>query len=332
MHFRISLRFVVDLLVNRVDELFKFIVDKGLSPPPMFDENETALKNALDTLGLGHIKMALEAIETKKRQPSESDPLDDFRPSLVDDVLGCDLDIGRLDPEMDLLIQPLMYNLGNRPAQTPSDKASSHVTSDSSFQLLSDARPAEMAKRPEIVTRAAPEGSERLNSCEDLDEVSMDSEQRAFDASWTRATPKTCEQSDGTRDADNSAPGLSDSGEMEDIVHSLSNRLGSLQIGSDGHIRFYGPTSHFNLLRMPTPDNLTVHRTVRKDGRDILNRMGIEKEVPRELEDHLINLYFTWQNPTFDVVDRGMYQMAKQQWQVHKEETPYYSEALTNAM
>jgi hypothetical protein len=79
-----------------VDELFQFIVDKGLSPPPMFNENETALKNALDTLGLGHIKTALEAIETKERQPSDSDT-ENFRPILVDDVLGHDLDIGELE-------------------------------------------------------------------------------------------------------------------------------------------------------------------------------------------------------------------------------------------
>jgi hypothetical protein len=83
---------------------------------------------------------------------------------------------------------------------------------------------------------------------------------------------------------------------------------------------------------MPTPDKLTIHRNVRKDGQDYLYRMGIGKSVPPDLEAHLLNLYFTWHNPSFDVVDRKMYEEAKQRWQDEMEETPYYSEALTNAM
>lgn len=309
-----------------MDELFQFIVDKGLSPPPMFTENETALKNALDTLGLGHIKMALEAIETKERQPSDSDPPENFRPILVDDVLGRDLDIGELDPEMNLLMQPL-FSPGSQPGQPQSDTASSlGAVSDGSFQLLGQAPPVDLAEGLETETGPAFQNNERINGCDNHDKAGVGLVQQTLDVSWTQAPSKSCNQNDGAPNADDG------NDEMEDIVHRLSNRLGSLQIGSDGNVRYYGPTSHFNLLRMPTPDNLTVHRTVRKDGQDILNRLSLGKDVPRELEEHLINLYFTWQNPSFDVVDRGMYQMAKQQWQDHMEETPYYSEALTNAM
>lgn len=326
IQFRISLRFVVDLLVNRVDELFQFIVDKGLSPPPMFNENETALKNALDTLGLGHIKMALEAIETKERQASDSATPEDFRPTLVDDVFSRDLDIGELDPDMNLLLQPL-FSPRTQPCQPQSDAASSlGAVSDGSFQLLGEAPPLDLADGLETDKKTALQDKERLKGSDNLNKTSMELEPQTLDASWTQTPTKQGNQNDV-------APNTDDAGdELEEIVHRLSNRLGSLQIGSDGNVRYYGPTSHFNLLRMPTPDNLTVHRTVRKDGQDILNRLSLGKDVPRELEEHLINLYFTWQNPSFDVVDRGMYQMAKQQWQDHMEETPYYSEALTNAM
>ena len=124
----------------------------------------------------------------------------------------------------------------------------------------------------------------------------------------------------------------SDSEGMEKLVNQLSDRMGSLQIGSDGRVRYYGPTSHFNLLKMPAPDNLTIHRTVRKDGQDLLRRLGVGKEVPVEIEEHLINLYFTWHNPSFYVVDREMYDQAKQNWHTQMDDTPYYSEALTNAM
>lgn len=320
-----SLRFVVDLLVNRVDELFQFIVDRGLSPPSMCNENEVLLKNALDTLGLREIKMAFEAIEAKERQPSDSDPSENFRPISVDDVLGRDLDIGELDPEMDLLMLPL-FNTGAQPAQPQSDAASSFgAASDGSFQLLGEAPPVDLAEPLETDAGAAFRRSGRING-DNVDKEIPDLGQQTFDTSWTRASSKPPNQNDSPLNAENG----SDQG--EEIVNRLSNRLGSLQIGSDGHVRYYGPTSHFNLLRMPTPDNLTVHRTVRKDGQDILNRLSLGKAVPRELEEHLINLYFTWQNPSFDVVDRGMYEMAKQQWQDQMEETPYYSEALKNSM
>ncbi|KAJ5279016.1 fungal-specific transcription factor domain-containing protein [Penicillium angulare] len=331
---KISLRFVVDLLVNRVDELFQFIVDEGLSPPPMFNENDTALKNALETLGLGHIKMALEAIETKERHPSDSDHPGNIQTNLIDEVPNYDVDIGELDPDMNLLIQPFISNIENQPDLHPSDTASSHgAASDGSFELLDNSSPVNLVKCSETVAKEQFPGSGSPNNCANANGVQVDRENQIFGASWSRKTSKPSMRSDTVSPrADHTCTDFNDGSEMEDIVHRLSNRMGSLQIGTDGNVRYYGPTSHFNLLRMPTPDNLTVHRTVRKDGQDILNRLSIGKHVPKELENHLLNLYFTWQNPAIDVVDRGMYQMARQQWQDHMEDTPYYSEALTNAM
>jgi hypothetical protein len=63
-----------------------------------------------------------------------------------------------------------------------------------------------------------------------------------------------------------------------------------------------------------------------------LHRLGINKEVPTEIEDHLMNLYFTWQDPSFHAVDRQMFEDAKLLWCDKGEETSYYSEALRNAM
>ncbi|KAF9875237.1 hypothetical protein CkaCkLH20_07057 [Colletotrichum karsti] len=82
---------------------------------------------------------------------------------------------------------------------------------------------------------------------------------------------------------------------------------------------------------MPTPDNMTVHRTVRNDGQEYLDRLDIGKEVPAEIEEHLVKLYFTWQDPASHVVQRNMYESAKLRWQ-EGTDTPYYSEALRNAI
>ncbi|KAH8659465.1 fungal-specific transcription factor domain-containing protein, partial [Ilyonectria robusta] len=118
----------------------------------------------------------------------------------------------------------------------------------------------------------------------------------------------------------------------EALVDQLSDRIGSLQIGPGGQVRYYGPTSNFNLVEMPAPDNLTVHRTVRNDGQEYLDFLGLGKAVPPELEAHLTNLYFTWQDPAFHVVNREMFEAAKATWTDNQEDTPYYSEALLNAI
>lgn len=80
-----------------------------------------------------------------------------------------------------------------------------------------------------------------------------------------------------------------------------------------------------------TDVSMNVHRTVRNDGTEHLDRLGVNKTVPPEIESHLMSLYFTWQDPSFHVVDRKMYEEARVKWN-DAEETSYYSEALRNAM
>ncbi|EQB58296.1 hypothetical protein CGLO_01470 [Colletotrichum gloeosporioides Cg-14] len=128
---------------------------------------------------------------------------------------------------------------------------------------------------------------------------------------------------------DDSASGTTE----EDLVNQLSDRLGSLHIGPNGQISYYGPTSNFSLVEMPAgSDTLAVDRTVRNDGQEHLDMMGYGKTIPPDLEEHLINLYFAWQDPFSHIVDRSLYEDAKYKWLEREEDTPYYSEALRNAM
>lgn len=134
------------------------------------------------------------------------------------------------------------------------------------------------------------------------------------------------------RDRDVEKTGADSTDSMEVLVRQLSDRIGALRIGAGGQVHYYGPTSNFNLVDMGLPDNLTVHRSVRHDGPMYLDRLNMGKHVPQELEDHLMNLYFAWQDPAFHVVKRGMYERAKVQWRDGQEDTPYFSEALQNAL
>lgn len=327
---------MVDLLVNRLDELSQYLIDQGLSPPTMCNENEIALKNALETLGLGHVQLALEKIETKDRQLAHSSLAGTTRALLEEneenEEADLEVDLSELNSHMDILAPPMTVH-GYEEIHQPTSQATialPEFTEETLSPLfedeLVDLDGLSNIGEEVISNNPSPEGLPRLNPSiiphqpDPSDSRDRESLNRLFNTRQTAPNnDKLKQHSNGNED-------------MEEIVHRLSDRMGSLQIGSDGQVRYYGPTSHFNLLRMPTPDKLTIHRNVRKDGQDYLYRMGIGKSVPPDLEAHLLNLYFTWHNPSFDVVDRKMYEEAKQRWQDEMEETPYYSEALTNAM
>ncbi|KAJ5106420.1 hypothetical protein N7456_003095 [Penicillium angulare] len=294
-------------------ELHQFINYHELTPPSMFDANEAALIHALDTLGLRDIKMTLKEMETRNRPAShefQSDNHESFdanATSLVDS-----LDMGHLDSTIDLLPEPFMV-------LEHQDSYQVHAEPSSSLPGPSDKVQTSMATAVEKDIQA------RSNT-------SIPGDPSTAHEPIPQSNPPQPASIQGTEDISILQTNPHDSDDLEDIVHRLSDRMGSLQIGSDGRFRYYGPTSHFNLLQMPTPDNMTIHRTVRKDGRDYLHRMGLDLEVPPGMEEHLTNLFFTWHSPSIDVVDRNMYEMAKQQWNNHMEDTPYYSDALTNAM
>ncbi|KAE8340092.1 hypothetical protein BDV24DRAFT_152290 [Aspergillus arachidicola] len=74
------------------------------------------------------------------------------------------------------------------------------------------------------------------------------------------------------------------------------------------------------------------NRIVRHDGQDILNHLRVGQPVDQALEDHLVELYFTWQNTSTYVVDKDMYMIARSKWRNEYDDTPFYSEVLTNAM
>lgn len=124
-----------------------------------------------------------------------------------------------------------------------------------------------------------------------------------------------------------------DEGENE-MIEQLSSRMGTLKLAGDGHLRYYGPTSNLNLLEVPAvePKQRPEGRSVRHDGQEVLNHLRIGQTVDQALEDHLIEMYFAWQNPGSYVVDREMYISARSKWRNDSDDTPFYSEVLTNAM
>jgi hypothetical protein len=113
--------------------------------------------------------------------------------------------------------------------------------------------------------------------------------------------------------------------DIEALVDEISDRIGTIKIDDGGKTRFYGPTSTFNLKEIPLLDSYEANDSSPP------YHSEPEGEVPTALERHLIDLYFSWQDPSFHVVDRSIYEDAKAKWN-NLEATPFYSEALRNAM
>ncbi|KAI9930103.1 hypothetical protein ASPWEDRAFT_147700 [Aspergillus wentii DTO 134E9] len=271
---QVSHRAAINLLASRVSQLSRFLVEKGLQPPPMPDGQERDLKRVLDVLDLTQINFKLDRYEDLNLELSGMQPA----VRAVQD---------EIEAEEDSLAVPTVED---------EERQKSSLDLGWAALGLDDPQPA-----PELSDDVSPgDGQDRSKQ------------------------PDTHAQEDDNTSSENSG--------IDEVVNQLSDRMGTLQLAPDGQIRYYGPTSNFNMITMPEPDMFTIHRTVRNEGLEYLERLGIDKPVPAEVEDHLINLYFTWHDPAFHVVDRGIYEKAREKWQLEMEDTPYYSEALTNAM
>ncbi|TDZ38604.1 Nitrogen assimilation transcription factor nit-4 [Colletotrichum spinosum] len=293
---RLSLRVAVELLSNRVNQLCHFINQNGLQPPPVPPDEDKSLTRILDTLGLSKVQVTLDTTAVLP----------------VDPALVLDTQAGASDSDA--------LNSMLTPGQLPVvDSASfgTHVSTEgpasspwNQLQEVASRRIAEWnwsSPAPDYVVTTGGHVS------------GIHAPSHPLLSSYTEGPPSDNDSDSGSTE--------------EDLVNQLSDRLGSLQIGPNGRIAYYGPTSNFSLVEMPAgSDSLAVDRTVRDDGQEHLNSLGYGKKIPPDLEDHLINLYFAWQDPFSHMVDRTLYEEAKMKWFEREEDTPYYSEALRNAM
>lgn len=325
------------MLSGRVDQLCQFIEENGLQAPPIPQEDDALLRKVWKSIGISHVTGSKDnSINTTLNATPQPDPPPIQNP--LSDLLQTrtartSTDQGQRRPQPSLLDQ-------NTDAQlVQSQQAPNVPTAVPTLPTDSNGAPVQGHPRPADLSDT---NDDLLN----WDWNVTDDPTLTLQAHHTPGTPslgsgQLFNLSDSPKQpsraqipsySSSSEEDYSDTENMEELVNRLSDRIGTLQIGPGGQVRYYGPTSNFNLVDMPAPDNLTVHRTIRNDGQECLNRLNIGKEVPIEIEDHLINLYFTWQDPALHVVNRDMYEKAKVRWRDAIEDTPYYSEALRNSM
>ncbi|PWY86812.1 fungal-specific transcription factor [Aspergillus heteromorphus CBS 117.55] len=331
---KVSLRAATELFSARIDQLCQFIYDHGLEPPPMEPEDELGINRVLDTLQISRGPMSrgnLSPADGRNAQPEPpttqspdqtSPPVPSMsrQPGIAEGVPAGLSPSHSLPPNPPSIPptegrQDPMFSLAMNPA------LSNHYPSASWDFTLPTAESLEA-----LYTNI--DGSP--NRSHDATSLSPDSLQFTQDISQQPGV--LLGQAWDVRDHE------SDSGEEDeaekDVIEQISHRIGTLKIAGDGHLRFYGATSNLNLVDVSAtqqrqrPDA----RTVRHDGQDILNHLRVGQPVDLVLEDHLINLYFTWQNPSTYVVDKEMYMEARSKWRNDLIDTPFYSEVLTNAI
>lgn len=313
---RVSLRAATELFSARIDQLCQFIYDHGLEPPAMYPEAEHGINRVLDTLQIP--RGVIKRQELITHQP-----------------------VNRIDA----------FNASARSLHLNADLSSSHeVQAGLSVFGGSDPRVHSLSTSDPLLT-TSPDPTRPLNftlpTAESLNNIYanitspddpspetgrfMEVEPESARMPNSRNMAPTNVSEAGNDDSDSES---GDEAERE-VIEQLSSRIGTLKLAGDGHLRFYGPTSNLNLVdvsttseQRPGPDV----RSVRHDGQDLLNHLRIGQHVEQSLEDHLIELYFTWQNPSLYVVDRVMFTTARSRWRDEKDDTPFYSEVLTNAM
>lgn len=115
------------------------------------------------------------------------------------------------------------------------------------------------------------------------------------------------------------------------LMEQLAGNLGSLRIADDGQLRFFGATSNLHILaaRAHYKPVLNIQNTTAT-----LRAADLDHEVDVELEDHLIKLYFCWEDPSIHVVDETAFYRERARCRARDAThlSPLYSEVLLNAI
>lgn len=324
---RLPLRVAIELLTNRVDQLCHFITENGLQPPQLPPEKDKALKKILESLGLRNETSTIPSLPNECRAEKSSeiarDPVtclpdvsqnpavapktgsaDSGTDSFAEGAIEADIHALSSTPQNMLFNFPFSEDSQNIDQDSPNSILSSW---DLDIGFMTCINPTSIGTQYLFrQTQESGTGFEQEELVSFLDPIVCDDDETLV------------EETESTED-------------IESLIDEISDRVGTLRIGPGGKTHFCGPTSTFNLtgvLESEEPEARPINELYPLGHHDCSGR---DPEIPPALEEHLINLYFCWQDPFCHVVDRNMYAEAKRKWQ-GMEDTPFYSEALRYAM
>jgi hypothetical protein len=96
-----------------------------------------------------------------------------------------------------------------------------------------------------------------------------------------------------------------DDSEQRDPLKEITETLGRLNVGEDGQLRYFGSQSNFHLIHGNVSQVTTVTAAqARARGLAASSQLGWHVSIPIELQNHLLDLYWRWQNPWVYMVQK----------------------------
>jgi Fungal specific transcription factor domain len=95
----------------------------------------------------------------------------------------------------------------------------------------------------------------------------------------------------------------------------LTDIYGRLDIAEDGHLRYFGASSYFNMLKRPQYDSDTAgpHSPSSFGSTTFPLHSPTRVDLPNEVQNHLLDLYWKWQNPWQYLVHKDAFCRALEQ-------------------
>ncbi|OLN86848.1 Nitrogen assimilation transcription factor nirA 2 [Colletotrichum chlorophyti] len=93
------------------------------------------------------------------------------------------------------------------------------------------------------------------------------------------------------------------------LLSELSELVGRLNVTGDGQLHYFGSQSSYNLSHEPMyeANALGTSARVQKQGLDAAARLGKQATISNELKEHLLDLYWRWQNPWNYIIHKGAF-------------------------
>lgn len=92
----------------------------------------------------------------------------------------------------------------------------------------------------------------------------------------------------------------------EDLVHELAQMCGQLEIAEDGQLRYFGAPSYCVMIS-PSQYQRKGMDSLISAGIDLRDRIPIVSGLSAEVENELLDIFWTWQNPWQYLVHKRLF-------------------------
>lgn len=120
----------------------------------------------------------------------------------------------------------------------------------------------------------------------------------------------------------------------DEVTSQISERMGGLLANKEGRWRFYGATSNLHLAkgRSILWSRPRAHQEQLALNSARLKLLELDQPIDPSLEQHFINLYFSWHNASMYIVDQEYFEQGRKAYMRDHKQSEFYSEFLANAM